>query len=88
MKEMERLSLHTASYRLISFLLESVDDDSDSIVEITLSAPKHVIASRLSITPETLSRTLKNLSKKELLVVHEHHITLNNPAELRKMISL
>ena len=88
MNEMERLSLHNASYRLISFLLENVDNDSETSAEITLSAPKHVIASRLSITPETLSRTLKNLSKKELLVVHENHIILNNPAELRRMISL
>ena len=88
MNEMERLSLHNASYRLISFLLENIDEDSESGTEITLSAPKHVIASRLSITPETLSRTLKNLSKKELLDVHENHITLNNPAELKRMISL
>jgi len=88
MNEMERLSLHNASYRLISFLLESIDDDRHDAVEITLSAPKHVIASRLSITPETLSRTLKNLSKKELLEVHENHIILNNPVELRKLISL
>ena len=47
MNEMERLSLHNASYRLISYLLESVDKDIEDEVEITLSAPKHVIASRL-----------------------------------------
>lgn len=88
MNEVERLSLHNASFRLISFLLENITNDTEDAVEITLSAPKHVIASRLSITPETLSRTLKNLSKKELLEVHEKHIILNNPAELRKMISL
>ncbi len=88
MNEMERLSLHNASYRLISYLLENIDKDVKDEVKITLSAPKHVIASRLSITPETLSRTLKNLSKKELLEVNEKHIVLKNPAELRKMISL
>ncbi len=88
MNEMERLSLHNASYRLISFLLENVDNDTEASAEITLSAPKHVIASRLSITPETLSRTLKSLSKKGLLVVHENHIILDNPAELRRMISV
>jgi CRP-like cAMP-binding protein len=88
MNEMERLSLHNASYRLISFLLENCDTESEEPIEITLSAPKHVIASRLSITPETLSRTLKVLSKKDLLNVHEKHIVLNNPMALKKMISL
>jgi CRP-like cAMP-binding protein len=88
MNEVERISLHNASYRLISHLLENIDISQKTKVEITLSAPKHVIASRLSITPETLSRTLKNLSKKELLEVHENHILLNDPVELRRLISL
>jgi len=88
MNEVERISLHNASYRLINFLLESVNDDRGDAVEITLSAPKHVIASRLSITPETLSRTLKNLSKKGLLEVHENHILLKKADELREMISI
>ncbi len=88
MKEMERLSLHNASYRLIAFLLEQVTEDANESIEVTLSAPKHVIASRLSITPETLSRTLKSLTKQGLLSVHENHIILNNPDELRQMISI
>jgi CRP-like cAMP-binding protein len=85
--EMERLSLHNASYRLINYLLENVGNGTNEM-KITLSVPKHVIASRLSITPETLSRTLKSLSKKELLEVHEKHIILKNIDELRLMISL
>ena len=88
MNEVERLSLHNASYRLISFLLESIDDDFEDNFDITLSAPKHVIASRLSITPETFSRTLNALSKKDLITVHENKITLNNIDELREMISI
>ena len=88
MNEMERLSLHNASFRLITYLLDGVDESVETPIEVTLSAPKHVIASRLSITPETLSRTLKNLSKKELLSVHERHIILNNPASLYQMISI
>ena len=88
--EMERVSLHSASYRLISYLIENLDNDLDqnTNIEVILSAPKHVIASRLSITPETFSRTLKALSKKGLLTVHDNHIILNNIEELREMISI
>ena len=88
MNEMERLSLHNASYRLISYLLDNISDDCDECTEITLTIPKHVIASRLSITPETLSRTLKSLSEKELIEIYEKHIVINDPKELREMISI
>ena len=85
-KEMERLSLHNASYRLISYLLEDVPEDSTEKIQIKLSAPKRIIASRISITPETFSRTLKSLSKDGLIEVNEEHISIINPARLREMI--
>ncbi len=88
MNEMERLSLHNATYRLISFLLENVPEDAVDRTELTLSAPKHVIASRISITPETLSRTLKTLSKKGLLDIHDSHIVLVDPVKLRHIVSI
>lgn len=88
MNEVERLSLHNATYRLISFLLENTPEDAMEKLEITLSAPKHVIASRLSVTPETLSRTLKNLSQKGLIDVHDNHIVLVDPVELRYIVSI
>ena len=88
MNEMERLSLHNASYRLVSHLLDDLDDDLNVNVKVSLSAPKHIIASRLSMTPETFSRTLKVLSQKGLLTVHENYIVLNNVGELREIISI
>ena len=88
MNEMERLSLHNATYRLISFLLENIPEEREGQVEVALSAPKHVIASRISITPETLSRTLKSLSKKGLLEVHDSHIVLLDPNQLRHIVSI
>lgn len=85
-KEMERLSLHNASYRLISYLLEDVPEDSTEKIKIKLSAPKRIIASRISITPETFSRTLKSLSKDGLIEVNEEHVSIINPAKLREML--
>ena len=88
MTELDRLSLHNASYRLISYLLEDVPKDTDSPIEIKLSLPKHVIASRISITPETFSRTLKSLSQQGLLEIHNTHLVLKNPLELQRMVSI
>ena len=84
--EIERISLHNASYRLISYLLEDVSEDSIEKVEVKLGAPKRIIASRISITPETFSRTLKSLSKDGLIEVHDDRVVLNNPSELRSML--
>ena len=84
--EIDRLSLHNASYRLISYLLEDVPEGSNEKIQIKLGAPKRIIASRISITPETLSRTLKSLSKNDMIEVDDEHIVLNNPSKLREML--
>jgi len=86
--EIDRLSLHNATYRLISFLLEGIPAEANKRSEINLSIPKHVVASRISVTPETLSRTLKRLCQEGLLEVHDSHIVLINPVELRRLVSI
>jgi len=88
MNELDRLSLHNATYRLISYLLENIPEGTTSRTEVELSIPKHVVASRISVTPETLSRTLKRLCKEQLLEVHDKHIVLINPVELRLLVSI
>lgn len=86
--EIDRLSLHNATYRLISFLLEDIPPEMTDRSEVQLSIPKHVVASRISVTPETLSRTLKRLYQEGLLEVHDSHIVLINPVELRRIVSI
>lgn len=86
--ELDRLSLHNATYRLISYLLENIPVDAVKSTEVNLSIPKHVVASRISVTPETLSRTLKRLTQEGLLEVHDKHIVLVNPVELRRLVSI
>lgn len=88
MAEIDRLTLHNVTYRLISYLLEDVPDDMSEAAVVRLSVPKHVVASRISVTPETFSRTLKRLTKEGLLEVHDNHIVLNNPEELRRIVSI
>ncbi len=88
MNELDRLSLHNATYRLISYLLENIPEDTIERTRVGLSVPKRVIASRISVTPETFSRTLNRLCKEGLLEVHDKHIVLINPVELRRLVSI
>lgn len=86
--EMDRLTLHNANYRLISYLLSHIPEGDNNNTEFSLSAPKHVIASRLSIKPETLSRTLKSLSDQGLIELKASKIDLINVEKLRELIRL
>jgi CRP-like cAMP-binding protein len=86
--EVDRLTLHNATFRLIDFLLNQVVSENGASEEIHLDVPKHVIASRLSMKPETLSRTLKQLVQKKLIAVHDSHVELLDIEEMRNLISL
>lgn len=86
--EVDRLTLHNATFRLVDYLLSHVSDDNHERAGVSLVAPKHVIASRLSIKPETLSRTLKDLSKQGLINLEGPQIELLNIEKLRQLISL
>ncbi len=72
LNEIDALTLQNASLRLVNYLLYLVQEAGNSLAEnaeITLPAAKNIIASRLSIQPETLSRILGNLSAKGLISV-------------------
>lgn len=58
LEEVERLSISDASQRLIRFLESQTPSGGD---RLPLRFPKRVLASRLSIRPETLSRVLARL---------------------------
>jgi len=74
--EIDRLTLHNATYRLVTYLLEQLPRDSLGRPQVQLMTPKNVIASRLSIQPETFSRILGRLEQKGLIEVRDHFITL------------
>lgn len=86
--EVDRLTLHNATFRLVDYLLSHVSEEQHGRADVTLNAPKHVIASRLSIKPETLSRTLKSLSKQGLIHLEGSQIELLEVDKLRQLISL
>jgi len=76
LSEIDNLSLHSATVRLITYLLQNsvISDGNTRIVE--LKHTKTVLASRLSIKPETLSRTFAKLSKADLISIEDRRIRL------------
>ncbi|MDM8568364.1 Crp/Fnr family transcriptional regulator [Thiotrichales bacterium HSG1] len=75
--EIDQLTLQSATYRLINYLLYQVPDGKNSY-KIEFLIPKHVIASRLSIQPETFSRILNSLNKAALIRVDARTIYIDN----------
>lgn len=80
LSELENLTLsittQTATQRLMTFLINRSDIDSEGkrIVKSTMS--RKDAASFLGITPETMSRLLTNLEKDNRIIVHKNYFEL------------
>ena len=81
-REIDDLSLHSATCRVAAFLLSQAPENS---AEFELDAPKHVIASRLSVKPETFSRIIKNLKSREVLEIRGSHVRLLDRDALKQV---
>jgi len=84
--EINNLTLHNATYRLVVFLLDQLPADVVELSEIHLTTPKSVVASRLAIQPETFSRILTRLSRNGLIDVHGNDISLLDVDGLRELL--
>ncbi len=82
-REIERLTVQNAQDRLVSYLLEHVVESSEDEATIKLNLPRHVIASRLSVTPETLSRLLRGLADEGILTIEDRLIFVRSLSRLR-----
>lgn len=70
-REVKNLKLRSTTQRLAAFILSQVDssmDDAEDGVTVELPVSKRVLASRLGMTPEQLSRTFTKLSPDQLHV--------------------
>jgi CRP/FNR family transcriptional regulator, dissimilatory nitrate respiration regulator len=86
--EIIELSIYNAQYRLVNYLLRKCCKKSDQSCQpiVILSTTKALLASRLSITSETFSRTLSHLKKLGLITIKDETIILNDPQKLRALI--
>lgn len=84
-RDIESYSLQTAKQRLAGYLLRQSQYQAGDTVE--LIASKTLIASRLSLTPETLSRLLHDFSSEELITVMGRRIKILDYEKLSALLS-
>ena len=72
-REINDLSLHTGTRRVAAYLMHQAPEDCN---ECVLDLPKQVLASRLSIKPETLSRIFRRLINAELISIQGTRVTI------------
>ncbi len=87
-QEIDRLTLQNANERVIHYLLENLSQQPEGSHRLQLSISKQMLASKLSIKPETLSRTLSKLSKEGFIISQGSHIEICDAAALRKQIEI
>lgn len=71
-QEIDNLSVQNGRHRLSAYLLEQAGDND----HLKLSIPKAVLASRLSIQPETFSRIIKQLRNSNAIRVEGSEIEI------------
>lgn len=84
--DVETYSLRSSAQRVVGYLLQQCpqNETGASSFDISLPTSKQVIASRLNLTPETLSRIFHDLSVNGLIGVSGKQITINDVTRLRE----
>jgi len=85
--EIEALTLYNATFRVVQYLLKEIPSSQQNAASVILRARKNVIASRLAITPETLSRILSKLKRDGIIQVSDKQVTLHDLDWLRKFVA-
>ena len=75
-KEIDDLTLQSASGRVAGFLCGKLLRDERPDASLDLEVPKGILASRLSVKPETFSRILHTFSEHGLIRVKGNHIEI------------
>jgi len=83
--EIDNLTLHTATSRVARYLVSKLPAAHRTL---DLDVRKGVLASRLSVKPETFSRVVKNLSDQGVIEVHGSHVTILDQDALEEIAEL
>ena len=84
-QDVETYSLRSSTQRVIGYLLQQAEPEAAAgTCHIELPTSKQVIASRLNLTPETLSRIFHDLAEAGFITVQGKRITLHDPARLAR----
>ncbi len=79
-REIDVLSLQNGTRRVASYFLKIAGKGKD-IFELDI--PKGVMASRLSLKPETFSRIIRDLKERGILSVERRRVVIHNRGELQ-----
>jgi CRP-like cAMP-binding protein len=83
LNEIETLTLKNARHRACRYLLDLAGKDAQAGQEMHLPVAKQLIAARVALQPETLSRILRELIKEEIIIVNGRDVTINNLERLK-----
>lgn len=84
-QDVESYSLRSSAQRVIGYLLQHCPNEGcEGSIEIMLPTSKQIIASRLNLTPETLSRILHDLAEAKLIEMQGKRISIGNLQRLRE----
>ena len=86
----ESLKLQQAESRVVQWLLRQLEENNlldQPTPEFTLPLAKHLLASQLGITSETLSRTLSRLRKQGILEIEGKAIQFQSLPKLREFLA-
>lgn len=86
LNEIDHLTLQNATYRLVHYLLSRAPADQSGGCTVEFDIPKHIVASRLSVKPETLSRILNQLTSEGLIEADGRHIRIHSLEKLRRHV--
>lgn len=82
--EIGKLTLQRAIQRVAEYLIE-IGKYSDLSCTIRVNLPKHIIASRIGVSPETLSRIITKFRSKGMIDCNKGAIMLKNVAHLQEI---
>lgn len=74
--DLEVMTVQNARERLIRYLLDLVPADGNTAQEVALPLPKYLVASRLAMQPETLSRFLNDLKQRGLVTMERNRVSI------------
>ncbi len=84
LQEIENLSITNATHRLVRFLVDRLELTTPDKGVIELDLSRQVIAARLSIKPETLSRLLRRLVDEGVLQVDGRQLNVMSVDSLKQ----
>lgn len=86
-RDIKYASGYTVSQRLVSFLLYRVAEQPGNEALLDLGFTKSALASRLGMSPESFSRTLRYLQDRGLITVRVRRIRINDVQALSDLLA-